>query len=172
MARYNPFSFKGEIGRLSFWMFLAFTNAITLAALLLPVSVHVLRLSPPHGIGEEAVTYATLQEPATPQGWAFLVLFYALKSAVLWVVLAAMVRRMRDLGRDLRWLAGLLALFAIHLILEALFSRPDAPYSLFEFANLALLVPVILLGTYGLFEMMLVRGIARRPAGDLRGAIR
>jgi uncharacterized membrane protein YhaH (DUF805 family) len=168
MARYNPFSFKGEIGRLSFWMFLAFTNVITLAALLLPVSVHRLQ---PHAIGEGVVTYATLQEPVTPRSWAFLVLFYALNATAFWVVLAAMVRRMRDLGRDTRWLLALLTLFATHMILEALFSRSDAPYSVFEFANLALLIPVVAFGTYGLFEMMLVRGIARRPAGDLRGAI-
>ena len=59
-------------------------------------------------------------------------------------MLAAIVRRMRDLDRSNKWLIVVLALLATHIALEALFSHHDAPFSVFEFANLALLTPVFL----------------------------
>lgn len=173
MGWHNPFSFRGGIGRARFLLFIALAELIMLPGLLLPVSGHEIRLSPPHGMAEEMVSYATPLAPASAQSWAYLMLFYALNTAGFWIMFAAIVRRMHDLDRDIKWLIVVVAVFAVHLTLEALFSRPDAPFSIFEFANLALLAPAAAIAAYGMLEMLLVRGsssLPQRSAGDMRGA--
>jgi uncharacterized membrane protein YhaH (DUF805 family) len=173
VGRYNPFSFKGEIGRALFWLFTFIAQVVALPIEMLPVSVHEIRLNPPHGIGEETLSYATPLQPVTPENLTWLALYYLLIALAFWIMLAAIVRRMRDLERSVKWLLAVLALLVTHTTLEALFSRPDAPFSVFEIANLALLAPAVALGAYGLFEMYLFRGnsfLPKRTVDDLREA--
>ena len=157
MGRYNPFSFKGNIGRAQFWLSTILAQLVALPAGILPVSVYEVRLNPPHSLGQETVYYATPLDP-TPENCAYLALFYALIIAAFWITFAAIVRRMRDLNRSLKWLFGVIAVFVLHTLLEALFSRPDAPFSVFEIANFVLMIPAIAVGTYGMIEMYFIRG--------------
>lgn len=168
MARYNPFSFKGEIGRAKFWLFVLLANVVLRVTETIPVVRHQKVTYPLGGI--ETIAWATPREPATAASWAFLALFYALATVSVWIFLSAATRRLRDLDHSPKWLLAFLALIAANLTLETLFSRPDASYSLFEFLNLAILIPAIGIGTFGLLQMMLISGITTAPRsapGDL-----
>lgn len=154
----NPFSFKGRVGRARFWLTMFILNVIALALSVFPVTAHTIVLGTFGGWGESSISYATPMEPVTAQSWVLFAIFYLLTTAILWIAAAAMVKRQRDIGRSARWMAYFLGALAVSTAWEAALSRPGAPLSIFEIANMIFLVPFIAIAAWRMMEMLFVRG--------------
>ncbi len=162
MAWDNPFSFRGEIGRARMWFTLFGVTILGVATELLPVSQQTLLLSTYGGYGRSTISYFTPLEPITLQNWAWLAVSYALVGVLFWLLAAAAVRRLHDLGRSGKWVGYFFAGFVASSLLEAAFARPGAPLSTFDIVSMVLFVPFYAIGTWGFFEMLFIRGYRDR----------
>jgi len=154
----NLLSFNGRTGRLQVWLTMILTGVVQVATTYIPVTSHHVVLSNYGGFGEAYINYATPTEPALVQSWMFVSVFYLIATAASWIVLATLVKRLHDLGRSGKWAAVIVCALVVHLSLEAIFSSPNAPISIFEIANLIFIAPFCLVGAWGMFEIMIVRG--------------
>ncbi len=100
----NPFLFQGRVGRAKLWLILIALSLIGLMPI--PVREHKIILSSFGGWGEDAIFYATPVEPITATNWIFWGMNGVLTLVTTWMLAAAVMQRLRDLGVSWKWAAG------------------------------------------------------------------
>jgi uncharacterized membrane protein YhaH (DUF805 family) len=152
------FGFRGTIGRVRMWLtYLTCTSAMIVVPVphgLDAVEVHKTSMG-----GTFDASYLYVDGRLDLQGWIAVLAFLAVELLLLWIILAAIVRRLHDHGFDGRWLLLPIAGFAI-LDLMTLFVLPEHGDGISAAGILALLVLVVtaLPGAYGAFLVFILRG--------------
>lgn len=166
----NPFSFRGDMGRLQFWLTLIVLSVVSAIADLLPVNSHELVAKSP--LGQATAGYATPIEPLTFWSAGWFVLYVASVLLFFWLTATAVVQRLNDLGVSWKWAAGTLVGFVAAMIWSFAFAHSDPRINPVDVAGFILWLPVCLVGGVGMFMMYLVPGYRSRrdrlPDNDLR----
>lgn len=110
------FSFKGEIGRGAFW-----GTMIGLGIVSIPVMVLCAVVGTYVGIP----VFDVMNRPVWPHtfpGFAIFAFYWLFEFAGVWVSLAALVKRLRDVGIAPKWLAMFVPVFFLYGITLSVFS--------------------------------------------------
>ncbi len=170
---HNPFSFKGRIGRIRFWLTMLLLSVAWLIDVG-PVKEHVLVLTNFGGDGEWTVAYVTPVEPITATSWFFWCFNVAWALVMVWAFASAIVQRLNDLGQSWKWAAAILGVFLAVTAIEVCFGHPGAPLSLADVLSLILLAPACVIGAFGTLMLEFAPGYISRHDrmldGDLRKA--
>jgi uncharacterized membrane protein YhaH (DUF805 family) len=168
----NPFSFKGRMGRAQFWLTLFGLGVLDMINPI-PVEGHDITRNPPGG--EVSAWYFTPVEPITAQSWLFFALYAVWVLLLLWLIAAAVVQRLNDLGITWKWAAAFFAGFVAVLVLELGVAGPGKGFSVIDIVALIVGLPVAAVGGYGMYMIMLASGYVSRhdsmPDNDLRKPI-
>jgi len=169
---FNPFSFKGRIGRAQFWLTQSMLGLLDLISLF-PVQVH--KFSRHVLGGETAVWYFTPVEPVTALSWVYWSLCVAWALFVVFVFLVAVVQRLNDLGISWKWVAVCFPGFVVLTVVTTLFGGPGETVSTVDIVCFILLLPIVGVFVLGMFMMMFLPGHISRhdsmPDNDMRKPI-
>jgi uncharacterized membrane protein YhaH (DUF805 family) len=134
------FSFKGEISRGEFW-------AINIGSALVHIPVLFVELWVGIRIGAPLWGFDGPDWSRTPADWAMLAIFGPIELAFYWVPVAALIKRLRDVGIALKWLALFAVSFAIAAATtEWLVGDPNAAPVWKIAVMFAAMAPTIVLG--------------------------
>jgi len=163
---HNPFSFKGRIGRIRFWLTMIVISVAWMIDLG-PVKEHVQVLTTFGGGGQWTLAYATPKEPITAASWFFWCLNVLVALLMAWCFASAIVQRLNDLGQSWKWAAGVVGALIAVTAIEACFGRPGAHLSMADIVSLILLVPACAIGGFGMLMLEFAPGSsAKRRAGQ------
>lgn len=151
----NPFSFQGRFSRKQFLLTVIGLGILDIIIAIIPVKEHEIVLG---RYVKGSIGYATPAEPVTVVSWVLLCASLILGIVALWIMAAAIVKRLRDLGKNSKWFLRVIGLLIAMLLLQAVLPRIGVPILAVDVIAMILLLPAALIATIGMFSLVFLKG--------------
>lgn len=163
----NPFSFKGNNGRLQLWLTLIVVSIAETTLGFIPITTHNYKSA--NGL---EVSWVTPLEPVTIESWMWFAFYCVGVAAIVWLLASAMARRLHDLGYSANWLALFFCGFVAIMVIALWMDTNKVSEAVQNVVAFAMIIPLAVLGMMGYVQMFFIAGYKSRhdrmSDGDLR----
>jgi uncharacterized membrane protein YhaH (DUF805 family) len=153
------FGFKGCIGRGQMWLIYLLAGLVEFVPAPNGLEIREVRFRSLGALGGEGhFAYPQIVGPVTGMDWVMMVGYFILLVGAIWIIAAAMVKRLHDRGRSGKWLVVFFGGLTLGTVISVSLRNTGSWFIPLDIFNLIFSIALCAIGVFGAFEIFVMPG--------------